>query len=103
VIIGHGYRDNRRRADPFVPELLAGGYGVLAFDFRGSGASAGRFTAVGAVEERDVRAAVRYLVEQQGVPPGRIAVMGLSMGASATALAAPALRSLGAVVRPWAK
>jgi uncharacterized protein len=98
VIIAHGYRDNRRRADPFVPELLAAGYSVLAFDFRGSGASAGRFTAVGAVEERDVRAAVRFLVERQSVPPARIAVVGLSMGASATALAGPALRGLGAVV-----
>lgn len=98
VVFGHGYRDWRRQGDPLATELLARGYAVLLFDFRGSGASDGAFTGAGAIEAPDVRAALAHLERTRGVPPERTAYVGFSMGAAAGLLAAPALARLAAVV-----
>jgi pimeloyl-ACP methyl ester carboxylesterase len=98
VVFGHGYGMRRRMADRATPALLTNGYSILTFDFRGSGASDGRFTTVGALEERDIRAAVRFLRRDRGVAPKRIGIVGVSMGAAASAMAAQSLSDLGAVV-----
>ncbi len=97
VVFGHGYRDRRRQGDPLAKALLARGYSVLSFDFRGSGDSDGAFTAIGAREAEDVRAALRHLAAR-GVPPERTAYVGFSMGGAAGLLAGDALASLAAVV-----
>ncbi|MFG0318213.1 MAG: alpha/beta hydrolase [Planctomycetota bacterium JB042] len=97
VVFGHGYRHRRRQGDPLAKELLARGYSVLSFDFRGSGDSDGAFTAIGAREAVDVRAALRHLAAR-GVPPERTAYVGFSMGGAAALLAGGALADLAAVV-----
>lgn len=97
VVFGHGYRERRRQGDPLARLLLARGYSVLPFDFRGSGDSDGAFTAIGAREQEDVRAALRFL-SSRGVTSERTAYVGFSMGAAAGLLAGDALSSLGAVV-----
>jgi pimeloyl-ACP methyl ester carboxylesterase len=98
VVYAHGYRRNRRDADPLIPDLVAAGFAVTTFDFRGSGASDGVFTTAGAMEAWDVAAVVRDLIEKRGTRPERVAIVGFSMGAVATALAAPQLPKVGAVV-----
>ncbi len=98
VLFGHGYRHRRRQGDPLARALLLRGYAVLLFDFRGSGASDGRYTGAGAIEAPDVRAAIRFLHGARGVPLERIAFVGYSMGAAAGLLAADALAALPAVV-----
>lgn len=105
VVFGHGYRDRRRGGDPLALELLARGYAVLLFDFRGSGASGGAFSGAGAVEGRDVAAALRWLERARGVPAARTAYVGFSMGAAAGLMAAHSLGRLAAVVliAPYAR
>jgi len=105
VVYGHGYRDRRRSGDHFARTLLASGYAVFLFDFRGSGASDGAFTGAGAIEGPDVAAALRYLESSRKVPPARTAYVGFSMGAAAGLLSRGALSRLSAVVliAPYAR
>jgi len=97
VVFGHGYRMRRRQGDPLAESLLARGYSVVTFDFRGSGDSDAAFTSIGAKESADVEAAFRFLTAR-GVDPSRTAYVGFSMGAAAGLMAADTLQGLGAVV-----
>lgn len=63
-----------------VEVLADGGFGVLALDPRGHGRSSGRAMDWGWYGDVDVPAAVSQVIEQAGVDPERIAVVGLSMG-----------------------
>jgi pimeloyl-ACP methyl ester carboxylesterase len=56
------------------------GYGVLLFDPRGMGRSGGRAMNFGWYGDRDIEAAVDFLVARADVNPDRIGVLGLSMG-----------------------
>jgi len=60
--------------------LARHGYGALLLDTRGHGLSAGHAMDFGWWGDRDITAAVAYLARQPGVRPGKIAVLGLSMG-----------------------
>ena len=62
-------------------ELAAIGFYVLRFDFRGSGDSAGDFSemTIGG-EVSDAIKSIDVLTAMQGVDPGRIGILGLSMG-----------------------
>ena len=68
--------------------LARHGYGALLLDTRGHGLSAGHAMDFGWWGDRDITAAVAYLARQPGVRPGKIAVLGLSMGGE-QAIAAP--------------
>ena len=73
-----GTRDSvRAHADMLVKH----GYGVLAYDARGSGASAGVRNAYGWGWSADVVGGVRFLSAQGDVQPSRIGAIGLSTGA----------------------
>jgi pimeloyl-ACP methyl ester carboxylesterase len=83
------------------------GYGALLLDPRGHGRSAGRSMEFGWGAERDVSAAVSFVLRQQGVTRG-VGVLGLSLGGE-VGLAATALDDrIGAAVvegvsaRTWA-
>ena len=60
--------------------LARHGYGTLLLDTRGHGLSGGHAMDFGWWGDRDITAAVSYLTRQPGVQPGKIAVLGLSMG-----------------------
>ena len=62
------------------------GYGVLLYDLRRHGASAAEFSTVGYDERRDVAAAFSFVRARE--PGDRVVLMGVSMGAAATLLAA---------------
>lgn len=83
VVFGHSYRSNHHQALPLARALLAEGYSVLSFDFRGCGDSDGTLSFCGAVESEDVLAVLRYLTVDRSIPPDRIAYVGTSMGAAA--------------------
>lgn len=88
VILMHGFSWNRLPwLAGFVPWLVER-YHVLQFDFRGHGQSEDASVTLGNTERMDVAAAVRLLTER-GFGP--IALMGVSMGASAAIMAAPDL------------
>jgi dienelactone hydrolase len=74
------------------------GYAVLAVDPRGQGRSTGRGMDLGWWGERDISAAVDFLVRQPGVDPRRVAVLGLSMGGEEAIGAAGADPRIAAVV-----
>lgn len=88
VILLHGYSWNRLPdLSAFVPWLQPQ-YHLLQFDFRGHGESGEAPITLGTAERRDVAAAVDFMTAR-GFGP--IALMGLSMGASAGILAAAEL------------
>lgn len=61
--------------------LVARGYGVLAYDARGSGDSEGVRNAYGWGWSADVLGGIRFLSTQRDVEPARIGAIGLSTGA----------------------
>jgi pimeloyl-ACP methyl ester carboxylesterase len=86
VLLVHGHSGNIATRAEIVRRLAGDGFGVLAFDYRGYGASAGSPSEAGLGE--DAAAAYQWL-RAHGVPAGRIIVVGQSLGnAPAAALAA---------------
>ena len=80
-VVAHGFTGSSRKphVQAICRELHTAGFGVLAPDLRGHGASDGACTA-GADEPRDIDACVRWL-RAQGYR--RVAALGWSMGGSA--------------------
>jgi pimeloyl-ACP methyl ester carboxylesterase len=76
--------------------LARHGYGLLAFDWRGCGASDPAQHTLGFDETHDLLAAVRYLSAEEGV--GSIGALGFSMGGSVAIRAAAVEPRIGAVV-----
>ena len=98
VIVMHGSANTREATLAHVRMLARNGYGVLAFDARGHGESSGQANAFGWRGADDVAGAVAFVRRQAGVEPGRIAALGLSMGAEEALRAAADGIGLAAVV-----
>lgn len=77
ILTAHGY--GARRSEDFYALFAEHGYGVLAWDFRGHGASGGELVTFGYHETLDVEAALEYALAQPGVE--HIGGWGASMGA----------------------
>jgi abhydrolase domain-containing protein 17 len=88
LLYAHGNAEDLGQLAPWLEELRRAGFSVVAFDYRGYGASTGGPpSAKGAV--RDMEAVYRYVVDSLGVPPSRLVVYGRSVGSGpATDLAA---------------
>lgn len=95
VLFFHGNAGPLTHRAGVAARIAASGHGALLVDYRGYGLSGGSPSEAGLAE--DARAAWRYLVEERGLSPDRIAVAGHSLGAAVAArLAAEA--GPGAVV-----
>ena len=81
VAVLHGSSGARIRPLLHIRMLQAHGYGVLAYDTRGHGESDGTTNALGWNAEKDASAALDYLESRDDVEPGRVGLLGLSMGA----------------------
>ena len=106
VLFVHGQGSQRTGGDilPITADFASRGYGALMFDLRAHGTSGGDRASGGFFEQRDVLGALDYL-QERGDPPERVGIIGFSMGAAASALAAeqePAIRAL-ALDSPYAK
>ncbi|MGI8925444.1 MAG: alpha/beta hydrolase [Tepidiformaceae bacterium] len=88
VLLLHGYGQSRAELLPHAAYLHDDGYNVLLIDFRGCGESGGNGVTLGAHEPLDVMAAIDYLQARPEVDQRRIAVQGVSLGASAGIMAA---------------
>ncbi|HYX41452.1 MAG TPA: MFS transporter, partial [Pyrinomonadaceae bacterium] len=86
VIMTHGlFRSRYEMLDRGI-ELWRAGYGVLLYDLRRHGRSPAEFSTIGYDERHDVAAAVAFV--RTRAPGEKIVLMGVSMGAAATLLAA---------------
>ena len=100
VVMAHGYRGNRISDKPALATakaLVVKGYTVLMFDFRNSGLSDGSLTTVGALEKDDLLAAIHY-VKNNGYGDKGIGLLGFSMGASTSLLAAADAPEVNALI-----
>ena len=101
IIMTHG--ENYHRADPTIGmlEIAVGlvehGYNVLMFDLRGHGESGKGVKTGGYYERRDVQGAIAY-VRGRGIQPQHIGLLGFSIGAASSLLAAAEDKDLAAVV-----
>ncbi|UGS36982.1 alpha/beta hydrolase [Capillimicrobium parvum] len=96
VVLAHGSHDDRSDTLVHLRLLARAGYGVLAYDARGHGESAGATNALGWQGREDVAGAAAFLRRQPGVE--RVAMLGLSMGAEEALRAAAGGVPLAAVV-----
>lgn len=80
VAVLHGAGSTRTDVLEHAAALADHGYGVLLPDARGHGESGGRAMELGWHGEADVAGAVDFLLAQPEVDPGRVGLLGLSMG-----------------------
>src|SRR5579875_2786721 len=85
VVILHGAASSKESHHDFCRLLVSGGFGALAFDQRGHGASPGP---LGASAIDDIAAMATLLREQIGGPGAAIALRGSSMGGYLSLVAA---------------
>ena len=87
VVVAHGFAGARYPA--LAAHLARLGYGVLSFDFRGYGQSAGdRGNVIPPDQVSDIRNAVSWLANRPEIDPNRVAVIGSSLGGSIAIMAA---------------
>ncbi len=98
VVMCHGFRACSLDLVGAAAELNTKGHSVLLFDFRGHGKSGGKKSSIGYKERRDLCAAVQYLKNRPEVDPGRIGVLGISMGAATAILTAAECPDIKAVI-----
>ncbi|MBW7476824.1 alpha/beta hydrolase [Paenibacillus oenotherae] len=89
VIVAHGWNSNRSRVLRYTKPLLAEGYAVFVYDARCHGDSDTIKTASALMFRDDIEAAVQAVSSVPGIDPGRIAVLGHSLGGFGTLLALP--------------
>jgi dienelactone hydrolase len=98
VVLLHGAGSTRSNVLDHAGVLAGHGYGVLLYDARGHGRSAGRAMDFGWYGDVDVGGAVAFLRRQPDVAGGRIAAVGMSMGGEQAIGAAARIHDLRAVV-----
>jgi alpha-beta hydrolase superfamily lysophospholipase len=89
VLLVHSLAGTRADWDAAVQSLNGAGFGVLAIDLRGHGASAGPYTS-GAFQSMvlDVQAAVAWLKGRHDVIASRLGIAGMNLGATLAVVAA---------------
>ena len=89
LIFVHGIGSVRSgdKAVGLAARIVGLGYNVLMFDLRGHGSSGGDKVSGGFYERADVLGAFDYLL-RRGVDVGRVGLMGFSMGAATSIMAA---------------
>ena len=97
VVVAHGYAGSGRLMRPFADTLARRGYLVALPDLAGHAASPRRLTGPDAVV-RDLVEVVRRVRGRADVDPGRVALLGHSMGASAVVRTGAADQAVAATV-----
>ena len=95
IVLVHGGGGDRQGTVLHARMLAKAGYGVLLYDARGRGESAGHENAAGWQWDRDVRGAVSFLTSR-GID--HIGLLGLSTGAEAVVTEAASDKRVDAVV-----
>jgi abhydrolase domain-containing protein 17 len=88
ILYSHGNAEDLGHLAPLLQWLHEGGFSVLAYDYRGYGLSSGGPPGARAAF-RDLEAVYRHAVDDLGIPPHRLILLGRSVGSGpATELAA---------------
>jgi fermentation-respiration switch protein FrsA (DUF1100 family) len=99
LILSHGYSGTRLEkglpALALARSLVHAGHHVLMYDFRNSGVSGGDLTTVGFLEKQDLLGAIDWVRQHH---PGEIGLIGFSMGATTSLLAAAEEPGIAGVV-----
>jgi alpha-beta hydrolase superfamily lysophospholipase len=95
VVLCHGHGRNRGHLAGLIPTLRQLRLNVLAFDFRGHGASGGETSTFGNREVRDLAAAVAWLHARGPRKP--LFLVGVSLGAAVILQALPGLEGVAGV------
>lgn len=98
IILTHGTPGNRLSMISRSVFLHNHGFNVLLFDFQSYGKSQGAMSTLGMVESEDILAAIAYVHSLQATMFSKIGVLGLSMGATASVLAASRSEDILALV-----
>ncbi len=98
IILVHGFKGSRFEMLPYARFLYKGGYNILLYDSRGSGASDGWGIALGAREPDDVIGAVHYLQGRTDLTGKRFGLLGISLGAGIVLMAAAREPAIAATV-----
>ncbi|MFW5947342.1 MAG: alpha/beta fold hydrolase, partial [Gemmatimonadota bacterium] len=98
VIYCHGNAESMATRAWIAARLAAMGFDVLLFDYRGYGLSEGRASEEGLA--RDARAAWRHVVEERGIAPDQVVLMGHSLGSAVATRLALELAGDGAAHAP---
>jgi pimeloyl-ACP methyl ester carboxylesterase len=80
VVLLHGAGSTRSDVLDQAAVIARAGFGVLMLDARGHGESGGRAMDFGWFGDEDIAAATAFLEARPDVEPGRIGLVGLSMG-----------------------
>jgi uncharacterized protein len=97
VLVAAGNAGNRSLRAPLAAALARKGLAVLLFDSRGYAGNRGRPTQAGLA--RDVRAALRFLTNEVGLPRDRLLYFGESLGAAVVTELATEQEPAGLVLR----
>jgi pimeloyl-ACP methyl ester carboxylesterase len=98
IILVHGFKGSRLDMLPYARFLYKGGFNVLLYDSRGSGASAGWGITLGAREPDDVIGAVHYLEGRADLTRKHFGLLGISLGAGIALMAAAREPGIAATV-----
>ncbi|MBP8302676.1 MAG: alpha/beta hydrolase [Phycisphaerae bacterium] len=82
IIAQHGYKSNRAEMLNEAEMLHRHGYGVLISSVRAHDYSDGEQISFGCHEVQDLEAWYRYVLTRRDIDPGRIGILGNSMGGS---------------------
>jgi pimeloyl-ACP methyl ester carboxylesterase len=97
IILAHGFSGNRMALLPLARGLVEHGFGVLLFDFRAHGRSAGKLCTWGWQEQEDILGAVDMVKLLPELNAEKIGIFGFSMGGSTVLRAAARDSTLSAV------
>lgn len=98
VLAQHGFRSNRGEMLEEAAILAEAGYGVALIDLRAHGDSDGELVTFGVREMADLEALYQFVIEQPGVDPRRIGVLGNSYGGSTVILYAAQNPNIAVIV-----
>ncbi len=81
VLVAHGFAGSKQLMSGYAQVLAHAGYAVMLWDFSGHGANTTPLEGVSLQKDLDI--AYKTLLEQPGVDPTRLALLGHSMGSGA--------------------